>query len=297
MLKCTVHLIGSNLLAAGLSPHVQKPTVTPWWKVSLCWVRSPLLKSFVSTFVAPPLWTANGFVQGWKCSRQLQAFDKCLGYPSMPTAWVCVGVTARHSPMKPSAKLSHGQAGTAPLLGCLLCCLLSSPNVLVPAPHWLLTHTLPTLLYSVCLAVHVDAHQKPLAPSLPKFLTRHQEASKSRLFKKHQLDYNKKTSTDAFQKLSLFECWQFIRSAGFLTQALMTLSVRQLPPITSIFSFISSTSTFGARCYSVIQNTVQNYTSRHMLNTSHFSVLICVCFVHSKRNKNKKNLFTFHLQV
>lgn len=136
MLKCTVHLIGSNLLAAGLNPHVQSPSTMPWWRVSLCWMHSSLL-------MVPHC--------GYCCSRQLLMAlyrgesavgirrlltDEWLGYPSIPTAWVCMGVTAQR--MKPSAKLSPtNRMGRAPLLGCLL----YSPNVLVPVPHWLLTHS------------------------------------------------------------------------------------------------------------------------------------------------------------
>lgn len=100
-----------------------------------------------------------------------------------------------------------------------------------------------------------------------------------------------KTNVSTFRNLSLFEMPAVVTSAGVLNQALL---VRQSPSIISIFSFISSTSTFGARCSSITKNTVQNYTSRYILNTSHFSVLKRECFVHSKRNMSQKKKTCSH---
>lgn len=126
--------------------------------------------------------------------------DEWLGYPSIPTVWVCMGVTARHSLRSlPESSRTH-RVGRAPLLGRFL----SSPNVLVFAPHWLLTHYL-LALSPHSLAVHEAAYQRHHdPPHFPSFLPDTAKLPHLVSFKSTS-SITIKTNPSTFRKLTLFE--------------------------------------------------------------------------------------------
>lgn len=215
MLKCTVHLIGSNLLAACLNPHVQIPSSLPGGgSVSVECTHSSYSLLYLPwrspTVATVALETANGFVQRWKCSQYSQAFDRRM--TRVPIHTDSLSVRGCDCPAQSCEAFGEALPPTA------WDGLLSwAGSFLVPVCLSLLPPAAPTLhllhLHSVCLAAHVAPTRGPMTHSLPKFHTRHYEASKSGLFKKHQLDYNKNKRVYISESLVLWnagsrnKCW------------------------------------------------------------------------------------------
>lgn len=218
--------------------------------------------------------TANGFVQGSKCSQHSQASDRWPTGSSVHTSRVSVYERdcPLHGPMKPSLKEARPLTGWGALLS-----WAGAPPVRMcsPLPPPGRSHTLHLLHpCSACSAMHVAApHPRgPASCTRPKFPTKHLEPSKSRLLKKkHQLDDNKNEhGLSPFWHHWLFERLRLYVHAGFLTWALTALVAWQSISASSIFSSLSSASTSGARCSSITQSTVWKlyFKTRWTLPTS-----------------------------
>lgn len=91
MLKCTVHLIGSNFLAAGRNPVFRDPHRVLVEGPSLSNALLPPEVFCTYRDSHPPEATvANGFVQRRKCSQHSQALDRRMAGVSIHTYSVSV---------------------------------------------------------------------------------------------------------------------------------------------------------------------------------------------------------------